>query len=109
MTLTTRIFCSRQYILGIHDLFETELAMIFSFHPGLTDSVMQRMQLFFSVSVCSTFSGHRIAKIISKISIKRCYFQFKKDKPDIRDPATMYYCGQKKWNIKFLSVLKNSM
>jgi hypothetical protein len=102
MTLTTRIFCSRQYILGIHDLFETELAMIFSFHPGLTDSVMQRMQLFFSFFF-------RIAKIISKISIKRCYFQFKKDKPDIRDPATMYYCGQKKWNIKFLSVLKNSM
>jgi hypothetical protein len=39
-------------ILGIHDLFGTELAMIFSFHVGLTDSVMQRMQFFFlSVSV----------------------------------------------------------
>jgi hypothetical protein len=35
-------------ILGIHDLFGTELAMIFSFHVGLTDSVMQ---FFFSVSV----------------------------------------------------------
>jgi hypothetical protein len=39
-------------VLGIHDLFETELAMIFSFQVGLTDSVMKRMQLFFlSVSV----------------------------------------------------------
>jgi hypothetical protein len=39
-------------ILGIHDLFGTELAMIFSFHVGLTDLVMQRMQFFFlSVSV----------------------------------------------------------
>jgi hypothetical protein len=39
-------------VLGIHDLFGTELAMIFSFHVGLTDSVMQRMQFFFlSVSV----------------------------------------------------------
>jgi hypothetical protein len=39
-------------VLGIHDLFGTELAMIFSFHIGLTDSVMQRMQFFFlSVSV----------------------------------------------------------
>jgi hypothetical protein len=39
-------------ILGIHDLFGTELAMIFSFHVGLTDSVMQRMQFFFlSVSI----------------------------------------------------------
>jgi hypothetical protein len=34
-------------LLGIHDLFGTELVMIFSFHVGLTDSVMQRMQLFF--------------------------------------------------------------
>jgi hypothetical protein len=33
-------------VLGIHDLFGTELAMIFSFPVGLTDSVMQRMQLF---------------------------------------------------------------
>jgi hypothetical protein len=41
-----------QRILGIHDLFGTELAMIFSFHVGLTDSVMQRMQFsFLSVSV----------------------------------------------------------
>jgi hypothetical protein len=40
------------YVLGIRDLFGTELAMIFSFHVGLTDSVMQRMQFFFlSVSV----------------------------------------------------------
>jgi hypothetical protein len=39
-------------VLGIHDIFGTELAMIFSFHVGLTDSVMQRMQfLFLSVSV----------------------------------------------------------
>jgi hypothetical protein len=39
-------------LLCIHVLFGTELAMIFSFHVGLTDSVMQRMQLFFlSVSV----------------------------------------------------------
>jgi hypothetical protein len=43
---------SSLYVLGIHDLFGTELAMIFSFHVGLTDSVMQRMQFFFlSVSV----------------------------------------------------------
>jgi hypothetical protein len=35
----------------------------------------------------------KIAKIIllrQKISIKRCYFQFKKDRPDLKDPATMY-------------------
>jgi hypothetical protein len=39
-------------VLGIHDFFGTELAMIFSFHVGLTGSVMQRMQFFFlSVSV----------------------------------------------------------
>jgi hypothetical protein len=31
-------------VLGIHDLFGTGLAMIFSFHVGLTDS---GMQLFF--------------------------------------------------------------
>jgi hypothetical protein len=37
------------YVLGIHDLFGTELAMIFSFHVGLTDSVMQFF--FLSVSV----------------------------------------------------------
>jgi hypothetical protein len=30
--------------------------MILSFHVGLTDSDMQRMQLFFSISVCSTVS-----------------------------------------------------
>jgi hypothetical protein len=41
-----------QSVFGIHDHFGTELAMIFSFHVGLTDSVMQRIQLFFfSVSV----------------------------------------------------------
>jgi hypothetical protein len=39
-------------LLGVHDLFGTELAMVFSFHVGLTDSVVQ---LFFSVSICSTF------------------------------------------------------
>jgi hypothetical protein len=42
----------KQDVLGIHDLFGTELVMIFSFHVGLTDSVMQLMQKFFlSVSV----------------------------------------------------------
>jgi hypothetical protein len=46
------IACNYQYLLGIHDLFGTELAIIFSFHVGLTDSVMQRMQFFFlSMSV----------------------------------------------------------
>jgi hypothetical protein len=43
----------------------------------------------------------KIAKIIllrQKISIKRCYFQFKKDRPDLRDPATMYLF--KKYNLK---------
>jgi hypothetical protein len=43
MTLTTKIYCSRLYILGIHHVFGTELAMIFSFPVGLTDSVMQRL------------------------------------------------------------------
>jgi hypothetical protein len=37
------------YKICIHDLFAPELPMIFSFHVGLTDSVMQWMQLFFSV------------------------------------------------------------
>jgi hypothetical protein len=59
-----------QQLLGIHDLFGTELAMIFSFHVGLTDSVMQRMQFFFSVSVCSTFSCHRIARFIILIFVR---------------------------------------
>jgi hypothetical protein len=58
------------YVLGIHDLFGTELAMIFSFHVGLTDSVMQRMQFFFCVSVCSTFSCHRIARFIILIFVR---------------------------------------
>jgi hypothetical protein len=40
-------FCRNVLVLGIHDLFGTELAMIFSFHVGLTDSVIQRMQFFF--------------------------------------------------------------
>jgi hypothetical protein len=40
------------------------LTMIFSFHIGLSDSVMQRIQLFFSVSVCLTFCCHRIARFI---------------------------------------------
>jgi hypothetical protein len=35
-------------LLGIHDLFGTELAMIFSFHVGLTDSTDA---IFFPVSV----------------------------------------------------------
>jgi hypothetical protein len=34
-------------LLGIHDLFGTEFAMIFSFHVGLTESVMQWMHFFF--------------------------------------------------------------
>jgi hypothetical protein len=55
------------YVLGIHDLFGTELAMIFSFHVGLTDSVMQ---FFFSVSVCSTFSCHCIARFIILIFVR---------------------------------------
>jgi hypothetical protein len=53
-----------QSVFGIHDHFGTELAMIFSFHVGLTDSEMQRIQLFFLVGVCSTFSCHRIARFI---------------------------------------------
>jgi hypothetical protein len=57
-------------LLGIHDLFGTELAMIFSFHVGLTDSLMQRMQFLFSVSVCSTFSCHRIARYYFNIRKK---------------------------------------
>jgi hypothetical protein len=57
-------------LLGIHDLFGTELAMIFSFHVGLTDSVMQRMQFFFPVSVCSTFSCHPIAIFIILIFVR---------------------------------------
>jgi hypothetical protein len=42
--LVGKYFC---YILGIHDLCGTELTMIFSFHVGLIDSVMQRMHFFF--------------------------------------------------------------
>jgi hypothetical protein len=61
---------SESRVLGIHDLFGTELAMIFSFHVGLTDSVMQRMQFFFSVSVCSTFSCHRVAIFIILIFVR---------------------------------------
>jgi hypothetical protein len=41
------LFLFNRDILCIHDLFGTELAMIFSFHVGLTDSVMQRMHFFF--------------------------------------------------------------
>jgi hypothetical protein len=44
-------FCRNVLVLGIHDLFGTELAMIFSFHVGLIDSVIQRTQFFFSLSV----------------------------------------------------------
>jgi hypothetical protein len=48
ISLRISVFC----VLCIHDLFGTELAMIFSFHVGLTDSMMQRMHFFFlSVSV----------------------------------------------------------
>jgi hypothetical protein len=47
-----QIKCYVVLSIGIHDLFGTELAMIFSFHVGQTDSVMQRIQLFFlSVSI----------------------------------------------------------
>jgi hypothetical protein len=58
-------------ILGIYDLSGTELAMIFSFHVGVTDSVMQRIQLFFSVSAWSTFPCHRIARFIILIFVKK--------------------------------------
>jgi hypothetical protein len=60
--LTYCSYCT-YHTLGIHDPFGTELAMIFSFHVGLTDSVMQRMH-FFSVSVCSTSSSFTYVKII---------------------------------------------
>jgi hypothetical protein len=56
-------------ILDIHDLFGTELAMIFSFHVGLPDSVRQRIQLF-SISVCSTFCCHCIARFIILIFVR---------------------------------------
>jgi hypothetical protein len=29
--------------------------------------------------------------------------------PKLQESVRRYYCGQKKWDIKFLSVLKNSM
>jgi hypothetical protein len=46
------------------------VAMIFSFHVGLTDSVMQRIQFFFlSVSV-RHFYCHRIARFIILIFVK---------------------------------------
>jgi hypothetical protein len=45
--------------------------MIFSFHIGLTDSVMQWMQLFVSVSVCSTFCYHRSARFIILIFVSK--------------------------------------
>jgi hypothetical protein len=41
-------------ILGIHDLFGTEFAMIFSFHVGVTNSVTK-----------SVIGKVKIAKIIS--------------------------------------------
>jgi hypothetical protein len=53
-------------LLGIHDLFGTELAMIFSFYVGLTDSVMQ---LFF-LSVSDILS-HRIARFIILIFVRK--------------------------------------
>jgi hypothetical protein len=43
----------------------------------------------------------KIAKIIlfrQRISTKRWYFQFKKDRPDLGDPATMYLF--RKYNLK---------
>jgi hypothetical protein len=40
-----------EIVLGIHDLFGTELAMIFALHVGLSVLVMQGMQLFFFLSV----------------------------------------------------------
>jgi hypothetical protein len=57
-------------LLAVDDLFATELAMIFSFHVGLTDSVMQWMQLFFG-SFCSTFCCHRIARFTILIFVKK--------------------------------------
>jgi hypothetical protein len=58
-------------ILGIHDLFGTELAMIFfSFHVGLTDSVTQRMQFFFLSLSVRHFVCHRIARFIILIFVK---------------------------------------
>jgi hypothetical protein len=50
MTLTIRIFCSRQYVLGIHDLFGTELAMIF-FFSCWTNCLSDAMDAFFFLSV----------------------------------------------------------
>jgi hypothetical protein len=69
LTVVEKIFFL-QYILGIHDLFGTELAMIFSFHVGLTDSMMQRIQFLFPVNVSSTFSCHRIARFIILIFVR---------------------------------------
>jgi hypothetical protein len=43
----SQMLLSISFVLAIHDLFGTELAVIFSFHVGLTDSVMQWMQFFF--------------------------------------------------------------
>jgi hypothetical protein len=52
MVPNSYLFCFLTSSGSIHDLFGTELAMIFSFHVGLTDSVMQWMQFFFlSVSI----------------------------------------------------------
>jgi hypothetical protein len=46
MTIRSEFPFPQLYVLCIYDLFGTELAMIFSFYVGLTDS-MQRMQYFF--------------------------------------------------------------
>jgi hypothetical protein len=48
--------------------------MIFSFHVGLTDSLMQLVQFFF-VSVCSTFCCHRIARFIILIFVRKYNIQ----------------------------------
>jgi hypothetical protein len=44
--------------------------MTFSFYVGVSDSLMQRMQLFFSIRIYSTFSWHRVARFIINIRKK---------------------------------------
>jgi hypothetical protein len=41
--------------------------------------------------------------------VKNSYLSNKECKDLVTFEVGMYYCGQKKWDIKFLSVLKNSM
>jgi hypothetical protein len=44
-----------EIVLGIHDLFGPELAMIFSLHVGLTVLVMQGMHFFFCLCLFDIF------------------------------------------------------